>query len=196
MQQIIQKNYFKHRTADASIYQIDIKVTTLLKIALDFLVLLCVNCTYRQDMTQLYWYGDWDRIGQYGIAQDCSGQQRIAQYSTGLLKVAQDSTGFLRQDSTGQNKIAQESTGQDCSGWYRIVQNSTGQDRDSTGMYLIDRCSDLSPVLALLAVLFQMNHMLFLLKSPFALADSNKCAHSTLLFCHAQARPNLSSSWA
>ena len=38
MQQIIQKNYFKHKTADASIYQIDIKVTTLLKIALDFLM--------------------------------------------------------------------------------------------------------------------------------------------------------------
>ena len=49
MQQIIQKNYFKHKTADASIYQIDIKVTTLLKIALDFLVSLGVNCTYRYD---------------------------------------------------------------------------------------------------------------------------------------------------
>ena len=131
MQQIIQKNYFKHKTADTSIYQIDIKVTTLLKIALDFLVSLCVNCTYRQDMTQLYWYGDWDRIGQYGIAQDCSGQQRIAQYSTGLLKIAQDSTGFLRQDSTGLVRIVQDRTrllrkAQDCSGWYRIVQNSTG----------------------------------------------------------------------
>ena len=148
MQQIIQKNYFKHKTADASIYQIDIKVTTLLKIALDFLVSLCVNCTYRQDMTQLYWYGDWDRIGQYGIAQDCSGQQRIAQYSTGLLKIAQDSTGLDRkvQDRTRLLRKAQ-----DCSGWYRIVQNSTG-------MYLIDRCSDLSPVLALLAVLFMLNH--------------------------------------
>ena len=161
MQQIIQKNYFKHKTADASIYQIDIKVTTLLKIALDFLVSLCVNCTYRQDMTQLYWYGDWDRIGQYEIAQDCSGQQRIAQYSTGLLKIAQDSTGFLRQDSTGQNKIAQESTG-----LLRMVQDCSEQHRtfwDSTGMYLIDRCSDLSPVLALLAVLFMLNGNFFML---------------------------------
>ena len=142
MQQIIQKNYFKHKTADASIYQIDIKVTTLLKIALDFLVSLCVNCTYRQDMTQLYWYGDWDRIGQYGISEDCSRQHRTVQ----------DFSGRIGQDNTGQNKIAQESTG-----LLRMVQDCSEQHRtfwDSTGMNLIDRCSDLSPVLALLAVLF------------------------------------------
>ena len=124
MQQIIQKNYFKHKTADASIYQIDIKVTALLKIELDFLVSLCVNCTYRQDMTQLYWYGDWDRIGQYGIAQDCSGQQRIAQQSTGLLKIAQavqDFSGRIVQDWSGQYRIEQ-----DCSGKHRIAQDGTG----------------------------------------------------------------------